>query len=170
MNLFPLLKKTIATFLLVVLTTTPLLANAKQETSVCSRLKEEQVVSFFNQWNEAVKAKNLDAVVANYADNAVLLPTLSNIPRTNHAELRAYFTQFFKKNPSATIDTRVIKTGCDWASSTGLYTFQLEDGGIKKRVKARYTYVYELIDGQWLIISHHSSLMPEKNKEEENSL
>jgi hypothetical protein len=28
-------------------------------------------------------------------------------------------------------------------------------------VKARYTYVYESVNGQWLIAHHHSSAMPE---------
>jgi hypothetical protein len=28
-------------------------------------------------------------------------------------------------------------------------------------VHARYTYVYERVNGQWLIAHHHSSAMPE---------
>jgi uncharacterized protein (TIGR02246 family) len=127
------------------------------------------VSALFTQWNDALKTKNPDTVTALYVDNAVLLPTLSNKPRTNHAEIRAYFVDFLKKNPVARLDQTFLSTGCNWATNTGIYTFKLWDEQSKttKEVQARYSYVYEKIDGKWLIIHHHSSLMPEANKTEE---
>lgn len=48
--------------------------------------------------------------------------------------------------------------GCNIAQDVGIYTFSFKDGS---SVKARYTYVYEWREGQWLIAHPHSSAMPE---------
>lgn len=37
----------------------------------------------------------------------------------------------------------------------------LTQDGVQQQVAARYTFVYEWIDGQWLIVNHHSSTLPE---------
>jgi uncharacterized protein (TIGR02246 family) len=49
----------------------------------------------------------------------------------------------------------------DTAINTGVYRFTLTKDGKQQQVRARYTYVYELRDGKWLIVNHHSSAMPE---------
>ncbi|MBV8803036.1 MAG: SgcJ/EcaC family oxidoreductase [Gammaproteobacteria bacterium] len=130
------------------------------EPLACKNISQAEVASLFNRWNNALKSKNLDSIVANYAEDAVLLPTVSNLPRTNHDEIRNYFIDFIKKNPSGEILKRTIRTGCNWATDTGLYSFQFKDN---KDVMARYSFVYEYIDGKWLIVHHHSSIMPEIN-------
>jgi hypothetical protein len=84
-----------------------------------------------------------------YTPEAVLLPTLSNKPRTNHEEIRDYFVHFIEKNPQSKTDFRIIKIGCDSVSDTGLYTFTPHDTkGKAKKVSARYSYVDECLDGQ----------------------
>lgn len=155
----------VSVFSLTMSVTTASFAAVQQENVVCTRLSEQEVQSLFEQWSHAVKAKDLNAVLATYADDAVLLPTLSNTPRDTHAKIRAYFVKFFQKNPSPKINFQVIEMGCDWASNTGLYTFDLTVDGQRKSTQARYSYVYELINGKWLIVSHHSSLMPKKSVE-----
>ena len=42
---------------------------------------------------------------------------------------------------------------------SGVYTFTMGASGAV--VKARYTFVYKWDGANWLIISHHSSAMPE---------
>lgn len=127
---------------------------------VCAPINEKIVTGLFDRWNASLQTKAPDQVVKNYADDAVLLPTLSNTPRTNHAEMHDYFVNFLKKNPQGHIDQRVVRFGCNWATDTGLYTFTLDNNGKPQTAKARYSYVYENIDGQWLIVHHHSSLLP----------
>src|SRR4051794_9390270 len=81
-------------------------------------------------------------------------------PAAAHADrARDYFVHFLENKPQGAIDQRVIRLGCNDAIDSGLYTFTMGDG---KRVRARYTFVYNYQDGQWLIVSHHSSAMPEK--------
>ena len=84
---------------------------------------------------------------------------MSNTPRLTQAERRDYFVHFLENKPQGVVDRRVIRLGCNDALYSGLYTFTFGNG---TKVQARYTYVYDYIDGQWLIVSHHSSAMPER--------
>jgi uncharacterized protein (TIGR02246 family) len=128
----------------------------------CAPISKEQVAALFDQWNASLKTGNPDTVTANYSDDAVLLPTISNKPRTNHAEIRDYFVDFLQKHPQGTIDSRTIKLGCNTAADMGIYTFKLKDGDASKEVQARYTFLYAFENGKWVIEHHHSSTMPEK--------
>ena len=129
-----------------------------QQTATCANTSEKEVSAWFDRWNDSLKTQDSETVTANYAKDAVLLPTVSNMPRTNHEEIRAYFVDFQKKEPQGVIDKRVVKIGCNIAQDIGLYTFSLKGG---KKVHARYSFVYEFTEGKWLIAHHHSSAMPE---------
>lgn len=131
-------------------------------TEQCAAISTEQVAGLFDKWNASLKTLDPDAVTANYSDDAVLLPTVSNTPRLNHAEIRDYFVHFLQKHPQGTIDSRTIKLGCNTATDMGVYTFKLKDGKVTKNVQARYTFQYVIENGQWVIEHHHSSAMPEK--------
>jgi uncharacterized protein (TIGR02246 family) len=133
-----------------------------QDTRTCTKTSTQDIAALFDRWNAALATLDPDQVVALYAPDAVLLPTVSNKPRTNPEEIRDYFVQFLAKKPQGHIDFRIIKIGCNSALDTGLYTFTLHDPkGTTQKVGARYTYVYEYLNGQWLIEHHHSSALPE---------
>lgn len=135
--------------------------NASAET--CVPITSQQVAGLFDRWNDSLKTKDPMKVTKNYDVDAVLLPTLSNKPRTNHQEIQQYFEMFLKQEPVGKINQRVIRIGCNWATDTGIYTFTLKnDDGKKTTAQARYSFVYEYVNGKWLIVHHHSSLMPEK--------
>lgn len=141
----------------------PLTTLAKTTTqTTCHILSTSQVEKLFDNWNTALQTRDPQKIILLYANSGVLLPTLSNIPRTNHKELEDYFSYFVKKHPSGKMDDHVIRSGCNWATDTGLYTFTLygDYPNDKETVSARFSYTYEYIDGKWLIISHHSSLLP----------
>jgi len=76
------------------------------------------------------------------------------------AEKEDYFHHFLENRPSGTIDLRTIELGCNTAVDAGLYTFTFAKTGAK--VSGRYTYTYRWNGSEWLITSHHSSAMPEK--------
>jgi uncharacterized protein (TIGR02246 family) len=137
--------------------------SVKAEEPHCVKVSESGVASLFDRWNTSLATLDPDKVLENYGPNAVLLPTLSNRPRTNPEEIRDYFVHFLENKPQGKIDFRVIKLGCNIASDTGLYTFVLHGKkGKVKHTSARYSFVYEYINGKWYIDHHHSSLMPEK--------
>lgn len=134
-------------------------ANAAADAAGCAPVTQPQISALFDRWNDSLRTLDPDKVVANYAPDGVLLPTVSNNPRSTPAEIRDYFVKFLKGEPRGTIDKRIIRIGCNVAQDVGTYTFKFKDG---TSVHARYTYVYEWVNGQWLIAHHHSSAMPEK--------
>ncbi len=137
-----------------------------------------QVKQAYTDWVKTVEnAKgNATEVAVLYAPDAVLLPTLSpeiKIKLSNNtsqelydftsSDIRQYFVAFTKlkdlKAQTGKLYTQVFN---DVAINTGLYTFEyLDDQGKKIDVPARFTFVYEKINGKWLIINHHSSYLPE---------
>ena len=100
-----------------------------------------------------------DQVTALYADNAVLLPTVSNQVRHNPAEIRDYFVGFLQKSPQGVIDESNVNILSEThATNSGVYTFTFGDGST---VTARFSYLYVASDTGWKILQHHSSAMPE---------
>lgn len=124
----------------------------------CTKPSVSEVSKLFERWNNSLQTSKPKEVVKNYAKDAVLLPTVSNTPRTTHDLIEDYFVMFLKKNPVGVINERTVRTGCNTASDVGIYTFTLNGAD---QVRARYSFNYEYIGGQWLITHHHSSAMPE---------
>jgi len=127
----------------------------------CKPTTKAEIAALFDRWNRSLQTGDPDKVVANYATRSILLPTLSNKPRLTPAEKEDYFHHFLEDGPSGKIDFRFIDIGCNSALDSGLYTFKFARTG--KSVNGRYTFTYHWNGSKWLITSHHSSLMPEKN-------
>ena len=122
-------------------------------------MNNDDIVQLFSNWNDAIQTGDPDKVTAMYAEDAVLLPTVSNQVRHNHAEIRDYFVSFLAKSPSGEInEANPRQLTDDLVSNTGVYTFTFGDGA---QVMARYSYLYKCIGGEWKILEHHSSMMPE---------
>ena len=134
-----------------------------QSTMTCAPVTQQEIAALFDRWNASLAMHDADKVTANYAPDAVLLPTVSNRPRTSTSDIKDYFMHFLERNPQGTIDSRTIRIGCNMASDVGTYTFKLSGStpGTTEVVKARYSFIYELRNGKWVIVHHHSSAMPE---------
>lgn len=120
---------------------------------------EADIAALFDRWNDSLQTGEPDNVVANYAERSILLPTVSNQPRLTAEEKKDYFVAFLKNQPSGVINLRQITIADTLAVDSGVYTFTFGASG--QEVRARYSFTYQLIDGEWLIVSHHSSGMPE---------
>lgn len=124
--------------------------------------QEREIAGLFDRWNAALRTGNPRTVAALYAPDGVLLPTVSNEVRVGPQAIERYFVDFLKMRPQGTINYREIRMlDDDTALDTGVYTFALAPDGAGKSVQARYTYLYERIGGEWKIVNHHSSAMPE---------
>jgi uncharacterized protein (TIGR02246 family) len=130
--------------------------------SACRTAGEAEVEAVWEQWNSALKSGQAREVAALYAADAVLLPTLSTTPRQTPEARLAYFQDFLAKRPVGRMDSRTIRSGCNKAIATGLYTFTFGDGSSSA---ARFTYTYAWDGTRWLITSHHSSLQPDEARD-----
>jgi uncharacterized protein (TIGR02246 family) len=122
-------------------------------------ITQSEVRSLFTLWNDALATLDPDIVAKRYSKQAVLLPTVSDTPRTDYGSIKNYFEAFLKRKPQGEITSGDIKIGNNWAQDAGIYEFTMGADGSK--VKARYSFVYVFEDGQWKISHQHSSFMPE---------
>ncbi|KMS69201.1 hypothetical protein ACM01_35850 [Streptomyces viridochromogenes] len=125
---------------------------------------KKQVATLFDEWNAALKTQDPEKVADLYWDDAVLLPTLSDQVRDDRESRIDYFEHFLANKPvGKKIETHINVLDSDSVLDAGLYQFALtdHDTGKKSIAKARYTYEWEKRDGEWKIVNHHSSLMPE---------
>ena len=130
--------------------------------SATSMISKSEVTGLFSVWNDALATLDSDKVAQCYSKDAVLLPTVSDSPRAGTAAIKDYFDAHLLKKPQGRILKSWIKVGeCGlWAQDNGIYEFTMGTTG--DVVKARYTFVYALEDnGEWKIVHHHSSVMPE---------
>ncbi|MEV7571187.1 SgcJ/EcaC family oxidoreductase [Streptomyces tanashiensis] len=138
-------------------------AQAGEKDDRRARTGEREIAALFDRWNAALRSGDPERVTGLYAEDAVLLPTASPRIRTDHAAIADYFAHFLQKKPRGEkIRTEIEILDANSAIDAGLYRFHLTDPktGVTKPVEARYTYVYEKRDGRWLIVNHHSSVLP----------
>ena len=121
---------------------------------------KKEISDQFVMWNDALQTGDPDNVVACYAADAILLPTVSAKVRHNHDEIRDYFVHFLSKEPHGRIIEQNIRIYDNIAINSGLYTFSLMEDGGHTDVAARFTFVYQKYEDGWLIIEHHSSILP----------
>jgi len=122
-------------------------------------ITEQEVKDLFQLWNSALATLDPDTVAKRYSSQAVLLPTVSDLPRTNYDLIKDYFVGFLQKKPQGEILESFVTIGHNWCQDNGVYEFTM--GATGDKVKGRYTFVYVYEDGEWKISHHHSSVMPE---------
>ena len=121
-------------------------------------MRENESTALFDEWNNALQTGDPEQVTALYASNAILLPTMSNLVRHNHEEIKDYFVRFLQMEPAGALDESNVRTFGQLLINSGIYTFSFTDG---TSVQARFTFVYVWNGKRWLIVEHHSSQMPE---------
>jgi uncharacterized protein (TIGR02246 family) len=132
----------------------------------CRGESKKEIRSLFDRWNKSLQTGDPKQVLKNYANSSILLPTLSNKVRISNQEKLDYFEHFLAKKPVGKIELSSVELDCNTAFDAGIYQFTFGDGST---AKARYSYTYKWFPAvkEWLITSHHSSLMPEKVVESE---
>ncbi|WP_298162390.1 SgcJ/EcaC family oxidoreductase [Brevundimonas sp.] len=130
--------------------------------TACPAISPAGVEAQFERFNAAWATQDPDVVTALFTEEPVLLPTLSNVPRTTRESIRDYFVGFLRNRPVGRIDTSSVEIDCRTASRVGTWTVTLTDpaSGAARDVAARYSFIYRFEQGDWKIDHLHSSVMP----------
>jgi uncharacterized protein (TIGR02246 family) len=125
---------------------------------------KEDVAAATQAWIDAVNSHDPERVVVLYDPEAVLWGTVSPTIRDSPSAIRDYFQTLRTSPPEYTVvigEQRVRVYG-DTAINSGTYTLlsvAVRDGK-PINIAARFSFVYRSRDGRWVIIDHHSSVMP----------
>jgi len=129
----------------------------------CPVVPKADISALFQQWNQSLQTRQPAEVANHYADDAILIPTISSGVRHNLGEIEDYFQKFLAFHPDGRIEEENIQVYCDIAVNSGIYTFTLIKKGLPTEMRARFTFVYHKVGDRWLIVDHHSSAMPENS-------
>ena len=130
--------------------------------TVASAGPKEDVAAATLKWAQALGEDDPDKVLLFYSDDAVLWGTLSPTVRADRSALRDYFVTAFKVLPNLKVSfgDQLIRVYGNTAVNTGYYTFSYAKDGDIKSLPARYSFTYVKNGERWLIVDHHSSVMP----------
>ena len=109
------------------------------------------------EWVGAVKSGDAKQVVSLYRNDGILLGTFSNKERVGHELILEYFENLLKQPVEVQIISENSHVFVSDAVNSGHYNFVVSG----KTIKARFSFVYHKDNGEWKIVSHHSSVMPE---------
>ncbi|MEZ5691798.1 MAG: DUF4440 domain-containing protein [Rickettsiales bacterium] len=112
-------------------------------------------------WKQAVEGKSVDKILSLYDKDAIMISTFVLQPMTKREELVGYYKKVIE-NPDVRVkieDTHPRQFG-DMAVNTGKYVLSYTQEGEEVVVPARFSFVYQLRDGKWIIVDHHSSAVP----------
>ena len=90
--------------------------------------------------SSALATEDPAKVAKRYAKAGVLLPTVSDTPRTDEASITDYFVNFLKLKPQGEILESYVTIGNNWCQDVGIYEFTM--GATGKKVRGRYSFVY----------------------------
>ena len=108
-------------------------------------------------WVDKIRTNDSKQVASLYHDDGLLLGTFSDIERKGYDLILQYFENLLKSKVDVEIITQHKHETNSIITNSGLYNF-IVDG---KTVNARFSFVFIKVDGDWKILSHHSSVLPE---------
>ncbi len=133
-------------------------------TFACSNLSANTVTDVeaaTQQWIAAFNRHSTDEIVALYATDAVFFGTTSPVLRDTPALVRDYFKSMADHaNSTIGMGEHRVQVFGDVAVNTGFYIRKTVEAGKVVESPARFTFVYQLRAGKWMIVDHHSSALP----------
>jgi uncharacterized protein (TIGR02246 family) len=113
-------------------------------------------------WAETLGQNDPDKIVRLYANEGVLWGTLAPTVCADRTAVRDYFVFAFRVLPRLKVDLgeQLIRVYGNTAVNTGYYTFSYVRNGETGYLPARYSFTFVKQGGKWMIVAHHSSVMP----------
>lgn len=121
----------------------------------------ESIASATGAWAEAFNARDAARVAAMYEADAVLTDTSEAKPRIGAQAIADYYRSVAQRpTQRVALGERTIRVFGDTAIDAGNLTyFEMRDGKATT-TPGRYSITYRNRGGRWLIVDHHSSVLP----------
>jgi uncharacterized protein (TIGR02246 family) len=122
---------------------------------------KDQVAAATEAWRAAYNSRDPKRITAMYDTDAVLWGTTAKTVAPNPSAIAEYFKDAGKRpNARVIFGEQHIRVYGDVGVNTGYYTFSDVRDGKEVPRPARFTMVFRNRDGKWLIVAHHSSVVP----------
>jgi uncharacterized protein (TIGR02246 family) len=124
----------------------------------CPEPTKQAIAHLFDRWNASLATGDPNAVAKLYADNAALLPALSDRLLVGREQIRGHFAHFLARHPQASVTTRTIKIDCATEVDTGTCVYRVTGRrkGTRMLIGGRYAIRYAFQNGEWRIIGHRA--------------
>ncbi len=126
-----------------------------------SATNETAVLEALQQWVSTINSRQPSAVSRLYSDDAVFLPTLSQTRIHGSMNRTTYFARLLGKSGFRVdileLDLQML---ADVGVCSGVYDFDYAFRGNDTRLEARFSMVFQRINGVYRIVNHHSSQVP----------
>ena len=116
------------------------------------------MIDLLYTWVEKFKSNNANDIADLYHHDGLLLGTFSNAERKGKEQILDYFNKLFNSRIDVEVKTKHTYKTRSLFTVSGLYNFTTDN----KKIEARFSFVFLKVDHNWKIISHHSSLRPNK--------
>lgn len=108
------------------------------------------------KWEEGAKARDLDAVMAVFAKDAVTFPA-EEAPLEGVAAIRANIEDEWSEMPDFSVDWETtsvtVSQAGDMAWERGTWTFDPDGDGELGSMSGAYLTIYEKIGGEWKVVA-----------------
>jgi hypothetical protein len=118
-------------------------------------------LNIVKKWEKLFNANDI-SIVETYSPNGILIGTFAIAIKKGRKTILPYFKGLFEKD-SLRVDFNeevFINEMLDGYILSGFYVFSFNENGKRKQIRARYSFVIEMVNGKMLIINHHSSEIP----------
>ena len=124
----------------------------------------KSIVSSLNDWKNAIeKSSDVRNVIQLYHSEAVFWGEFSNSIRTTKNQIIDYYNYFLSlDNLRIDIQNVQVRIYDDIAIISGTYSFTYQLNSKVELTLSSFSFVYKLENEEWLIVDHHSSVVPKE--------
>ena len=121
---------------------------------------DEPTVPVFDKWVKSINSHDINSLMKLYADEVIMIPTLSTKIRSNKDQVKDLFRDLFDKDDLKIVPYQINTQKIDGLKvDSGQYQLKWDSRGFPETSDLRFSFVIK--EGK--IISHHSSLEPRED-------
>jgi hypothetical protein len=140
-----------------------LLTGCVKKPSEHAPVTEAEATSIAEKAEASFTTGNVDAIMAQYANGAVMIDASNAAPSTDRKVQTGWAKAFVSMKPTDyhVPDRHIQLLGPDAFISSGIETATIEAGTARPTISARFTDVFQRQhDGSWKIVHEHVSMPP----------